>query len=255
MTSISDSQIGVATDLRAAAAAAAVEAASVVPSSVPLVAGDPTEVSEVAALVPHGAVAVLADVVGAASGTVLVIAENALADALADSPMGPLPLVDALRPALEALAGAFGTSVVGDVRESPADLALTELSDRDAHAIVPLTGDGGAQAWIGVARNRAAAASVPAPRAAAPSTSTSGRGMEMLHDVVMELTAELGRARMTVRDLLGLQPGTVVELDRLAGSPADLLVNGRLIARGEVVVVDEDYALKITELLTGADPV
>ena len=75
----------------------------------------------------------------------------------------------------------------------------------------------------------------------------------MLHDVVMELTAELGRTRMTVRDLLGLQPGTVVELDRLAGSPADLLVNGRLIARGEVVVVDEEYALKITELLSGAD--
>jgi flagellar motor switch protein FliN/FliY len=75
----------------------------------------------------------------------------------------------------------------------------------------------------------------------------------MLHDVVMELTAELGRTRMTVRDLLALQPGTVVELDRLAGSAADLLVNGRLIARGEVVVVDEDYALKITELLSGAD--
>jgi flagellar motor switch protein FliN/FliY len=76
----------------------------------------------------------------------------------------------------------------------------------------------------------------------------------MLHDVVMELPAERGRTRMRVRDLLGLQPGTVVELDRLAGSPADLLVNGRLIARGEVVVVDEDYALKITELLSGADP-
>jgi flagellar motor switch protein FliN len=77
----------------------------------------------------------------------------------------------------------------------------------------------------------------------------------MLQDVVMELSAELGRTRMTVRDLLSLQPGHVVELDRLAGSPADLLVNGRLVARGEVVVVDEDYALKITELVHGGDSV
>jgi flagellar motor switch protein FliN/FliY len=57
-----------------------------------------------------------------------------------------------------------------------------------------------------------------------------------------------------VRELLNLQPGAVVELDRLAGSPADLLVNGRLIARGEVVVVDEDYALKITELVSSSLP-
>lgn len=252
MTSISASQIGVAADLQTDAVAAATQAAGVVPSSVPLAVGSPTEVAEVAAALPTGAVAVVADVVGATCGTVLVIAENALADALAASPMGPLPLVDALRPALEALATAFGTSAVADVREVPADLALSELGDRDAHAIVPLTGEGGEQAWVGVARTRAAAAE-PQPRAAAGPA--SGRGLEMLHDVVMELTAELGRARMTVRDLLGLQPGTVVELDRLAGSPADLLVNGRLIARGEVVVVDEDYALKITELLTGADPV
>ncbi len=253
MTSISASQIGVAADLQTDAVAAATQAAGVVPSSVPLAVGSPTEVAEVAAALPAGAVAVVADVVGATCGTVLVIAENALADALATSPMGPLPLVDALRPALEALATAFGTAAVADVREVPADLALSELGDRDAHAIVPLTGEGGAQAWVGVARDRAAVATVPGPQVTAGSA--SGRGMEMLHDVVMELTAELGRARMTVRDLLGLQPGTVVELDRLAGSPADLLVNGRLIARGEVVVVDEDYALKITELLTGADPV
>jgi flagellar motor switch protein FliN/FliY len=70
----------------------------------------------------------------------------------------------------------------------------------------------------------------------------------------MELTVELGRTRMTVRELLGLSPGAVVELDRAAGSPADLLVNGRLIARGEVVVVDEDFAVRITEIVGhGAD--
>ncbi len=71
----------------------------------------------------------------------------------------------------------------------------------------------------------------------------------MLHGVDMEVTVELGRTRLTVRELLALTPGTVLELDRAAGSPADLLVNGRLIARGEVVVVDEDFGLRVTEIL------
>ena len=65
----------------------------------------------------------------------------------------------------------------------------------------------------------------------------------------MEVTVELGRTRMSVRELLALCPGDVLELDRAAGSPADLLVNGRLIARGEVVVVDEDFALRVTEIV------
>ncbi|HET8615675.1 MAG TPA: flagellar motor switch protein FliN [Actinomycetales bacterium] len=249
MTSLSDT----VSDLRADALVAASQAAGLVPSSVPLSPGDLVEAAEVVASLPPGALAVVADVVGAASGSVVVVAENALGDALASSPMGPLPLTEALRPALDALAAAFGTAVVADVREVPADLALRELAARGAHAVVPLRGEGGASAWVGLSRTSVAAASVPAPRTPAVNGSAGGRGLDMLHDVVMELTAELGRARMTVRDLLGLQPGTVVELDRLAGSPADLLVNGRLIARGEVVVVDEDYALKITELLSGAD--
>jgi flagellar motor switch protein FliN/FliY len=75
------------------------------------------------------------------------------------------------------------------------------------------------------------------------------RGLEMLHGVELEVTVELGRTRMAVRDLLALNPGAVLSLDRAAGSPADLLVNGRLIARGEVVVVDEDFGLRVTEII------
>jgi flagellar motor switch protein FliN/FliY len=82
--------------------------------------------------------------------------------------------------------------------------------------------------------------------------SSAPRGIEMLHGVDMEVTVELGRTRMTVRDLLALAPGTVLELDRAAGSPADLLVNGRLIARGEVVVLDEDFGLRVTEIIDEA---
>ncbi len=73
--------------------------------------------------------------------------------------------------------------------------------------------------------------------------------MDLLHDVEMGVTAELGRTRMTVRDLLSLVPGSVVELDRAAGSPVDLFVNGTLIARGEVVVIDEEYGVRISEIV------
>jgi flagellar motor switch protein FliN len=74
-------------------------------------------------------------------------------------------------------------------------------------------------------------------------------GLELLHDVEMEVTAELGRTRMSVRDLLAMAPGAVIELDRVAGGPTDLLVNGRLIARGEVVVIDENFGIRITEIV------
>jgi flagellar motor switch protein FliN/FliY len=74
-------------------------------------------------------------------------------------------------------------------------------------------------------------------------------GLELLHDVEMEITAELGRTRMSVRDLLAMAPGAVIELDRVAGGPTDLLVNGRLIARGEVVVIDENFGIRITEIV------
>src|SRR3546814_9430144 len=71
----------------------------------------------------------------------------------------------------------------------------------------------------------------------------------MLHDVEMGVTAELGRTRMLVRDVLELRPGAVIELDRSVGSPVDVLVNGTLIARGEVVVIDEEFGIRITDVI------
>lgn len=72
--------------------------------------------------------------------------------------------------------------------------------------------------------------------------------MSLLHDVEMVVTAELGRTTMPVRELLALTPGMVVEIDRAAGAPIDLLVNGKLIAAGEVVVIDEEFGIRITEI-------
>ena len=85
--------------------------------------------------------------------------------------------------------------------------------------------------------------------ASASSTSTAGGSLSALNDVQMVVTAELGRTTMPMRELLGLTPGVVVEIDRAAGSPIDLLVNGRRIASGEVVVIDEEFGIRITEII------
>ena len=73
--------------------------------------------------------------------------------------------------------------------------------------------------------------------------------LSRLHDVSVELAVEVGRTRMTIREALALGPGSIVTLNRLAGEPVDLLVNGKPIARGEVVVIDEEFGLRVTEVL------
>lgn len=89
----------------------------------------------------------------------------------------------------------------------------------------------------------------PAPaRGTGPS-----RNFHLLSEVTLAVTAELGSTTMTMGDLLGLQPGGVIELDREAGTPIDVLVNGTLIAKGEVVVVESQYAVRITEVVTESD--
>src|SRR3954465_4482731 len=76
--------------------------------------------------------------------------------------------------------------------------------------------------------------------------------LERLYDVPVELAVEIGRPQMTIREALALGPGSIVTLQRLAGEPVDLLVNGKPIARGEVVVIDEEFGLRVTEVLDAA---
>src|ERR1700728_472962 len=75
--------------------------------------------------------------------------------------------------------------------------------------------------------------------------------LRRLSDVPMELSVEIGRTRMTVGETLDLRVGSIVTLDRLAGEAVDLLVNGTLIARGEVVVVDEQFGMRVTQIMDG----
>jgi flagellar motor switch protein FliN len=81
----------------------------------------------------------------------------------------------------------------------------------------------------------------------------SDADLRRLSDVPMEASVEIGRTMMTVGETLELHPGAIVVLDRLAGEPVDLMVNGTLIARGEVVVIDEQFGVRVSEIVEG-DP-
>jgi len=93
------------------------------------------------------------------------------------------------------------------------------------------------------------------PRSASSAPPAGGamfeRGLQLLADIELSVTAELGRARMAVGELLDLQPGAIIELDREAGVQIDVLVNGTLFARGEVVVVEDSFAVRVSEIVTG----
>jgi flagellar motor switch protein FliN/FliY len=80
------------------------------------------------------------------------------------------------------------------------------------------------------------------------SESTQSR-VDVLLSVAVEVSVEVGRCSMRVRDVLQVGPGSVISLDRAAGAPVDVLVNGKLIARGEVVAVDERYGIRVVEVV------
>ncbi|WP_339215503.1 flagellar motor switch phosphatase FliY [Solibacillus sp. FSL W8-0372] len=84
-------------------------------------------------------------------------------------------------------------------------------------------------------------------------TQTEARNLNMLLDIPLQVTVELGRTKRSVKEILELSSGSVIELDKLAGEPVDILVNSRLIAKGEVVVIDENFGVRITDILSQAD--
>ena len=90
----------------------------------------------------------------------------------------------------------------------------------------------------------------PDLQAAGPAGDQGNIGLLM--DVSMELTVELGRTRKPIKEILGLGEGTIIELDKLAGEPVDILVNHKPIAKGEVVVIDENFGVRVTEIVSSA---
>jgi flagellar motor switch protein FliN/FliY len=244
------------TEPQLALARSATEAAmAVLPTSRELTLGAPTAANPDALTTGQ---AITAKFSGAATGEVVVVVGQDLADALKASPLGELDLTAAVRPALEAAARVFGPVVLDPGQMMEPGVALSAIAAKDGAVAVPLLDGSDIHAIVALALNPWPANPTPAAVAgvagvAGVATRSGGAvrgGLDMLHDVEMEVSAELGRTRMSVRELLSLSPGAIVELDRAAGSPADLLVNGRLIARGEVVVVDENFGIRITEIVS-----
>ncbi len=157
---------------------------------------------------------------------------------------------------------------------SPADMqaaADATLAALQAAAALPANGApeggfadlAGSVATAAHAAPSAAAPAVPAMSAAAPSIRPAAfdeltpraperptTSLDLLLGVNLQVTVEIGRTRLQIREILGLAPGSIVELDKLAGEPVDVLVNGRQIATGEVVVVDENFGVRITEIVS-----
>ncbi len=85
-----------------------------------------------------------------------------------------------------------------------------------------------------------------------PSEGSQTSGVDLIMDVNVQVSVELGRSVMQVRDVLALGPGSVVELDKHAGEPVEVVVNNKTVARGEVVVIDENFGVRITEIVNAS---
>lgn len=87
----------------------------------------------------------------------------------------------------------------------------------------------------------------------ASSTQKDGRGLDFLYDIPLQISVEVGRSKILLRDLLKMSEGYVIELDKLAGEPLDLYVNSRLIARGEAVMVGDKFGIRLTDVVSTSD--
>ncbi|GAB2476567.1 flagellar motor switch protein FliN [Jatrophihabitans fulvus] len=226
---------------RIASDVAGIAASAVAPGSV-LNVGEPVTQPVDLAL----SYAVMCELGGTVTGELAFFVEEAFGRSMVEADGAELDLADALAPTMATLAGALGSVVLGPARTIDARMAESRINASEEMAIVGL--DDGQAIRAAIAVGVASAA----PVAAAPAVRTAGAGerLDLLRGVEMSATVELGRARMTVNDLLSLHDGAIIELDRAAGAAADLLVNGRLIAHGEIVVMDENYALRITQIVT-----
>ena len=214
----------------------------VLPTMTPLVA------TVYSGAIPAGQLdsAVGASFVGAVSADIaVVVRDSKTVTAAAAVEPALISVEDVLRPSLEAAAETLGSGVLGSTHTQDASALFN-----DADTVVFELTDGGENAGWFLMRIRENGTVGTFDRAG--NESVVGK-LGRINSVEMALTVEIGRTRMSVRDVLALEPGAVIELDRSAGAPADVLLNGRLIAHGEIVVVDQDYAVRITRILDVAE--
>src|SRR6185312_5060148 len=94
------------------------------------------------------------------------------------------------------------------------------------------------------------AEAAPAAAPTAPTTDEHPRNLQLIMDIPLRVAVELGRTKMIVSELLNLGPGSVIELSKLAGEPMEVLVNDKLVARGEAVVVNEKFGIRLTDIIS-----
>ena len=195
-------------------------------------------------------------------GTVSVVVSFDVASGLFNSTGKAPKLVAVLNAAATSLGVKLGEPAMGRAPgEAPASPAgattftAMALHSAGEHVVTiyveqadPVT-DVDAAAFPHLEDTSATATTVVAGALGGALATADARALSVIRSVEMHVTAELGRSTMTVRELLELSPGSVIELDRAAGSPVDLLVNGTIIARGEVVVIDEEYGIRVSEII------
>jgi flagellar motor switch protein FliN len=135
--------------------------------------------------------------------------------------------------------------------------AEPEMSEEDRMAAEWAAALNESKAASNVASEVTAPAETVAPAAFQNFTPTTGGGagndINMILDIPVQLTVELGRTRIPIKHILQLAQGSVVELDAMAGEPMDVLVNGYLIAQGEVVVVNDKFGIRLTDIVTPSE--
>ncbi len=122
------------------------------------------------------------------------------------------------------------------------------MTDAAEQAMAEMMGTGGEGA--GGEQQAPAAPAAAAPAARSSSAHTQVQSLDFILDIPLKVTVELGRTRMLIRDILQLAQGSVVELAKFAGEPLEVLVNEKLVARGEVVVVNEKFGIRLTDIIS-----
>ncbi|MDR3304027.1 MAG: flagellar motor switch protein FliN [Treponema sp.] len=138
------------------------------------------------------------------------------------------------------------------------DIARALSGDKEKKAPPPRSGNGaqamgGGMSAMGAMNGSGQATNVQSvqfPNLVPHATAQEQGNIGLIMDVYMEMTVELGRTRKLIKEILGMGEGTVIELDKLAGEPVDILVNHKLIAKGEVVVIDENFGVRVTEIVS-----
>ena len=130
---------------------------------------------------------------------------------------------------------------------SEEDSVDLETLDAEKEMLEPLVQEAATKSEI--------SAQTPAPPAVPEINGSQDSNLDRILDIPLVLSAQLGNTRMLIKDLLQLGPGSIVELDKLAGEPLEVLVNERLVARGEVVMVNEKFGIRLTDVISPSERV